>query len=61
MSASTMVTGLAERDPCPYCGGTSGVRQVTMYPTEGAGVVVREMRHGMTTPDLAKLTPRDQL
>ena len=32
MSASTTVTGPAEVNPCPSCGGTSGVRPVTTRP-----------------------------
>ncbi|MDQ3764253.1 MAG: hypothetical protein M3460_22535 [Actinomycetota bacterium] len=35
------------RGPYPSCGTTTGMQQVSDTPIEGAGVVVRGMRHGV--------------
>lgn len=32
-----MVTGPADLDPCPYCGGTSGVQQIAHTPPKVRG------------------------
>jgi len=42
VSASTTVTGSADLDPCPYCGGTSGVQQITNTPRKVHGWSCRE-------------------
>ncbi|MBV9650003.1 MAG: hypothetical protein JO296_07690, partial [Pseudonocardiales bacterium] len=41
MSASTTVTG-PDLDPCPYCGGTSGVQQITNTPPKVRGWTCRD-------------------
>jgi hypothetical protein len=33
--AGTALSAFVERDPCPYCGGISGVQVVTDIPPEG--------------------------
>jgi len=37
VSPSTTVTDPADLDPCPYCGGTNGVQQITNTPPKVQG------------------------
>ena len=38
-----MVTSPADIDPCPGCGGTSGVQPITGTPPRDSGVVVHDV------------------